>query len=276
MAKKVSHLDKLVKGAVQEGIDDLLGNNPKFSNYGEYLSQHIDKNKLYNKIEDFKNEQKIPEGTKGYAAQKALYGKIVDYVSSGELLDEKGKKTILEQELSGQKKGLTAKIGNVNVRVGNPFKMNKKGGEKYFNQVMGAFQDFNALMASGNYGAKMPSLKKSIDTLEEMNFLAPAIDVLKSHDLLSARKYKFLKNKVYKKVGTEHKKLVGDIKSRVALKTAAGIFGFLGFGLVLGNSQGVTGNTVEFSEVLSSTGSAIGVGCILIGLVLFLIFRKSK
>jgi hypothetical protein len=271
MAKKEkNHLDKLVEGAVQEGIYNILENNPNFKVYPQYLQEHINQNTLDNVIEHYKKEVADSKPANNYEAGQELYAKIVEYVSSGQMLDKEGKKVILKEGLAGQDKTLVGRISRMG-KVGK-FLHNPEKGEKYFNQVMEAARDFVALSASGNYTPKdKEELNNSIKILKEQHFYSAMNDIMKSRDLLSDKKYAKRKRSAHRTVVKTHKTL-----DRMASKMAAGIFAFFGFGLVLGNSKGVTGNAIEFSEVLSSTGSAIGVGCILIGLVLFLIFRKSK
>ncbi len=262
-----SHLDKLVNSAVQEGIDTIIKENPKFASFQTYLAKHINNYQLEEKIENLKLEVAKEPGLDNYQKTKKLSKQISSYVASGEMLDDIGKETILKKSLEDKtKKGFFHKI----------FHRTKFDGEKYFDKTMEAFEDFYALFKSGDYAKRMPELSKSVETLHDMKFLNPAVDVLKIHGLIDDKKYKFLKTNIYNKIGQESAKLSTDVEKYIipeAYKVAASIMIVFGITFLALTGVNMTGNLI--GNMPAKVSGLWGGGFILLGLLLFLITKKK-
>lgn len=253
-----------IKNAVLSGIEEIVKEHPRFENFQPFLIKHIDEKKLQDKYSEL-----ISEAHKKNMTQKegdAYISKgISDYVASGSVLDEKGKQVILKNGLEEKSKNIFQKLLN------KP----KFDGEKYLDNTMGAFQDLYALFKSGDYSARMPELTKSVTKLYDLNFLDPAIDVLKAYGLIDKRKHEFLKTQVYKKTGEESKKVVSGIEKYIVAapeKIAASVIGFFGFALIALNLT-ITGKVVGGTLSNPSTGI---IGLAMIFLALGVLIKKKK
>jgi hypothetical protein len=258
--KKKVQIGDSINSAVKQGIEAIVEEHPKFANFQEYLLKHLDKKKIQEKVyelyEEASKNQMNEENAKRY-----IYNEIADYVASGEVLDERGKKMVLKSGLE-EKTGFLHKF----------FHKQKFDGEKYLNNTMEAFNDLYALFKSGDYAQRMPELTQSVATLHDLNFLDPAVDVLESYGLIDSKKHKFLKENIYKKVGEESKKVVGGIeKYIVPQKVAASIIGFAGIMLLVFNL------TITGAVIGSNSQITVGTfGMFMIFFALLLFFRPLK
>lgn len=266
-SKKANHLDIIVNNAVDEGIRALVKENPKFASFENYLAKHIDEKALSDKIEYLKLKVAQEPGLTNYQKTEKLSHKISNYVASGGMLDDVGKEKILLGRLEDK-----ARNGFFR-RLFGP----KTDGEKYLQKTFETFDDLSALISSGDYYKRMPELAKSLSTLENLKFLNPAIEVLKDGGLISKKEYQKLKGQVQDRLKEGVYVVPKTIESYlVPQKAAAGILTFFGMGLILATSTGITGNVIRLGDLFSNTGSLIGAGCLLLGIVLFLFSRKSK
>ncbi|MEK6827611.1 MAG: hypothetical protein AABX99_03965 [Nanoarchaeota archaeon] len=249
--------------AILEGVDSILKEHPRFAGFQEYLLKHIDRKKIRDNISALKDKTK---GMSGDEVQSFIYQEIADYVSSGEAFDERGKKIILKNSLEGKTEGRTL--------LQKLFRKPKFDGEKYLDETMEAFGDLYSLFKTGNYAQRMPALTKSIETLYDLRFLNPAIDILKQNGMIDDKKYAFLKKEVYSKAQESSKNVVGGIeKYFVPEKIAASILGIFGISLVM-MSLKITGAVVGVQNNISSR--IIGIGLIVLAVFIFFFPSKKK
>lgn len=245
-----------INHAVKQGIEAIVEEHPKFANFQEYLLKHLDKKKIQDKVYELYEEaskNKMNEKT----ATNYIHKELANYIASGAVLDEKGKEIILKNGLE-EKTGFFHKL----------LHKSRFDGEKYLNNTMEAFNDLYALFKSGDYSQRMPELTQSVTTLHDLNFLDPAVDVLKEYGLIDSKKHKFLKENIYKRVGEESEKVVGGIeKYIIPQKIAAAIFGFIGIMLIVFNSN-ITGAVIGNPK--ASLSGFVGILVLFISLGLFL------
>ena len=223
--------------AILEGVNSILKEHPRFAGFEEYFLKHIDRKKIRDNINDLKEKTK---GMRGNEMQSFIYQEIADYVSSGEAFDEKGKNVILKNSLEGKAGGRTL--------LQKLFRKPKFDGEKYLDETMEAFGDLYSLFKTGNYAQRMPALTKSIETLYDLRFLNPAIDILKQNGMIDDKKYNFLKKEVYAKAKESSENVVGGIeKYFTPQKVAASIFAGVGLGILFFSSK-VTGAVIGTNE----------------------------
>jgi len=268
-----------IQKAVDRGIHYLQRDNPGLSSFEGYLNKYIDKYALSDKInhftEDVYNDKNLSKHEKeGYVAHS-----ITSYVASGGMLTEEGKEKILTGKLEEMAKEDFGKgfKGFFKSLLHRP----KIDGEKYLHDTFEAFEDLAALMESGNYARDNPELAESLGTLKKLKFSNAAIEVLKDGGIIDPKGYKRLKGQVLSKAEegrTEVPKTIERylIPEMVSQKAAAGILTFLGFGLILGTSPGITGNSIALGSLFSSTVSLIGLGVLVLGLILLLLSKKKK
>lgn len=262
--KEKSNKDDYINSAIEFGIKSIINSHPRFANFQDYLMKHIDENKIKEKVYDLHEEAKEKKLI-GEKAKSFISKNLANYVASGEIIDERGKEVILKNSLE-EKTGLFHRL----------FSKQKFSGEKYLDNTMEAFQDLYALFKSGDYSQRMPELTESVATLHDMQFLDPAVDVLKSHGLINDKKYKFLKEKIYSKVGDEYSKVVSGIEKRIIpeayQKIAASIF--LGFGaILLISNMEITGAVI--GSLKHSIKGIIGIFSMILSAVLFLSINKK-
>lgn len=253
-----------IDSAIQTGINSLIKSHPRFANFQPYLMEHIDEERIKEKIYNLHEEAKEKK-LEGKEAKYFIGKNLANYVASGEMIDEKGKKVILKNSLE-EKAGFFHKL----------FHKPKSNGEEYLDNTMEAFQDLYALFKSGDYAKRMPELTESVATLHDMQFLDPAVDVLKSHGLIDDKKYNFLKENIYKKVGEEYGKVVSGIEKRIIpgayQKIAASIFLIFGAFLLITNIS-ITGAVI--GSVKHSVKGIVGVSSMIFSAILFLLNKKT-
>jgi hypothetical protein len=264
--KKKKQQDKKdpINSAVQKGIDSIIEAHPGFANFQPYLMRHIDKNKIEEKIYELYGKAEEKELNKK-EAEYFVSKNLTDYISSGKILDEKGKEVILKNGLE-EKTGFLHKLFH-----------KSNNGEKYLDNTMEAFQDLHALFQSGEYAKKMPELTESVSILHDMQFLDPALDVLKSHGLIDDKKYRFLKENIYKKVEKEYSKVVSGIEKRIVpeayQKVAASILLTFGAILLISNMK-ITGAVI--GSIQHSIKGILGLTSMIISAGLFLNLSNKK
>lgn len=255
----------ILENAVQGGIKMIIKNHPRFENFQNYLIKHIDEEKIEEKFKELYEEAKEKK-IKGEQIPQFLYEELRDYIASGSMLDERGKEVILKNTEEKPKSILE------NIASFFGYRSSKDEGERYLHNTMGAFQDLYALFESGDYSKRMPELTKSVSTLYDLKFLDPALDVLKSYGLIDERKYEFLKENIYQRVGKESENVVKGIeKYIVPQKIAASIFGLFGLGMIIFNLS-LTGAVIETSTKL--TNNIVGAILILVSMILLLIQKR--
>jgi len=229
--------ENYLEEAIREGISSILKEHPRFAGFEEYFLKHIDKKKIRENISALKNKT---TGMSGYKLYSFIYQEIADYVSSGEAFDERGKNVILKNSLEGKTEGRTL--------LQKLFRKPKFDGEKYLDETMEAFGDLYSLFKTGDYSTRMPELTKSVETLYDLKFLNPAIDILKENGMIDSKKYSFLKKEVYSRAQEASKNVVGGIEKYFSpQKIAASILGFLGISLFAMSSK-ITGAVIGARE----------------------------
>lgn len=263
---KGSHLDNLVNTAFSEGINQLVKDNPVFANAKDYLSGHIDQRELSNKIEYFKlntTKEAKERGLSNYEAQKQLSDSIFDYVSKGKMLDPEGQEIILKY---GLKLNEEEPKKNLFQRVFSKPKTD-------LGKTIVAFNKVYTLLKSGNYSKEMHELEKPLETLNDMGFLKPSLDILKKYDIIKEGKYNHLNKLADKKIKYHTKNVLGALEQKIA----ASIFLIFGVALlaVTGvNLTHITGNAI--GSVSPATSGIISIILIFISLLLFFLFRRHS
>jgi hypothetical protein len=260
--KKSGQKESIFNNAVQQGIEAIIEEHPKFANFQDYLLKHIDQKKIKEKFYEL-YEEASKKNMNEKDAKNHIYKELTNYVASGSVLDEKGKEVIL-------KSGLEEKTEFFH-KLFHPL---RRDGEKYLNNTMEAFNDLYALFKSGDYAQRMPELTESVTALHDLNFLDPAVDVLKSYGLIDSKKHKFLKENIYNRVGEESKKVVGGIESYIVpQKIAASIIGLFGLILII-SSLTITGAVTGTNS--QTTIKAVGAFMIFLALLFFFKPLKKK
>ena len=262
MAKKDKQTITLLNNAVQSGIELIIKEHPRFANFRDYLIKHIDQKKIQEKF--FNLYKRASEsGMNEKEASIYVHNNLSNYVASGSVLDEKGKEIIL-------KSGLEEKTGFFHKLFYRP-KFNRG---KYLDNTMEAFNDMYTLFKSGNYSERMSELVESVGTLKDLNFLDPAVDILKSYGLIDNKKHRFLKENIYRRAKEESQKTVKGIENYfVPQKVAALIIGGIGVILIAFNLS-ITGAVVGNNFTI--TKEIIGVFMIIFASLLFLMFLKKS
>lgn len=295
--------------AVQRGIYELKRDNPGLASYDVLLDKHMNHYAIEDKARDLYAkhfgdfEQELEEGAEKVTISKAqltaranyIADSLKDYVAMGEMLNEKGKKMLLTGHLKYE--GEEAPKGI----KGFFYKMRHKAktdGQKKLNQKFDTFENWAAMIESGH--SDDPEFTKLSNKLKNMRLYDASVEVLREGGIISAKNYGKFKGKVIHKTErggkaiekTLEKKLEDDLteeekgKDRTIdhyvfpqeeqrLGATGAILTFFGLGLILVKSQGITGNAINFSELISNTGSFLGVGTLILGIVLFLLSRKS-
>lgn len=253
--------EKLINSAIQYGLGVLAKDHPSFNL--EYIKNHVDERALKEKLEEISEEIGTGgffEGRKG----KKLYKTLADYVASGNVLDDEGKKVILrggleEKAKSGFFRGFFAR------------RELKK--EKYLDKVIGAFKDLYLLISTGNYADKMPELTEAATTIYRLDFFDSAMDILNSRGVMSNRKYKLIKKKIRETIESTAEPVLKNPENYFQQATAA-ILGGLGLLLFFASST-ITGGVIGSME--NNEIRLIGAVLFFIALfILFLIVKKKK
>ncbi len=254
-----------MKSAVQNGLNMLINEHPRFAQFQDYLLRHIDQKKMREKIDEVRKrlkDERLSDDETAYQVQKD----ISDYVASGAVLDDKGQEVLLG-------KGLEEKVGFWKKLFHKP----EFNGERYLDRTFSAFQDLYDLMKSGDYAKRMPELSESVSSLYNLQFLDPAIGVLKSHGLINTEKYRFLKDNVYKRAQEESSKIVGGIEKYVVPERIAA-----SFLAVIGIVIFVSGLKINGAVIGSLTSQAnfpfgvLGFFVLLFSAILFILSSRKK
>jgi len=251
----------VVNSAIQEGVDSIIKNHPRFKDSQEFIYNHIDQKKLgemANKAYEYISENPSEKNL------KKLYEDMAKYVASGEVLDDLGKEVVLRKGLeekasSGFFKGFSAR--------------RELKGEKKLDYLITSFQDLYSLLKTGNYAERMPELAQAVSTVNDMGFLDPAVDVLKSYGLIDDRKYKALKQGIKYKTEESAKSVVSGIENYITpQKIAASILGIIGISMLVASGTGITGNII--GNLSNTTTGIIGGFLVLASLGLFVWKRR--
>jgi hypothetical protein len=134
--------------------------------------------------------------------------------------------------------------------------------------AMDAFDDLNILMKKGDYEKRLPEITNAVNTLYDLKFLEPAVEVLKEYNLASDRKINYLRKNIYKRAKTETGNLIQGIEKYVVpQKIAAAVIGFIGTFLLLFNLN-ITGAVIGGDSNI--TMGIIGVFMVFFALLIYL------
>ncbi|MGY4884395.1 MAG: hypothetical protein ACP5NZ_02335 [Nanobdellota archaeon] len=251
--------DKIIDYAIKIGISDFIKKNPEMEGVQNLLTKYIDRGSVRGRFARLYKEG-IENNMSSEEARDHAYSIIRDYIGGGESLNNRGKMVLikgeLEKKLEEKEKGMMFRI----------FHHNQVKGRKYMNKAMDAFDDLNTLLKTGDYDKRMPEIAKAVNTLYDLKFLEPAIEVLKQYDLITDRKYNYLKRNLYKKAKDESNALTGGIESYVLPKAAA-LIGLGGVILTLFNLT-MTGAVIGGDS--NVTLGSVGVFMIFFALLLFI------
>ncbi|PIO07700.1 hypothetical protein COU59_02905 [Candidatus Pacearchaeota archaeon CG10_big_fil_rev_8_21_14_0_10_34_12] len=262
MAKKSGDENELLNSAIQEGVASIVENHPRFRENEEYILRYINSKKLNARLREISEE--ITDRNLSEEEQRDYIKKeIADYVSTGAALDDRGKEIILKSGLeekaqSGFFRGFFARRG--------------LEGEKYLDNVVGAFQDLYSLFKQGDYAQRMPEVAKAVGTVYDMGFLDPAVEVLRHYGLIDKGKYKALKQGLRKRAKESAEAAVSGIGRYAGLqKATASVFGIVGISVLIASGLKITGNIIGNSAA-NTFGAIAGIVLIVLS---FLLFSRS-
>jgi hypothetical protein len=251
---RLTENEKVIQNIMQQGVSDLLKENPRFTNYQTYIVEHIDKKGVQGKFNEIYETSK-QQGMKVQDARKKAYVETTNYVASGNLLDEKGKTLILRE--GKLERSLFEKIKN-------PFK--RFNGQQYLNDTIETFGNLLDMMKQENY--KIPEIEKPLENLYRLGFASPAIALLAESNLIDKKKEKYLMKNLYETIKQNTNEVVTGIeKYIIPQKVVASIIGLIGTFLVFSNLK-ITGAVIGGDSTI--TLGLAGSFMIFFGLLLFL------
>lgn len=263
--------EKLITSAVNYGMSQLMRNKPELKKYKSYFERHIDQSKINDKLKEIRNEVNgggnyLNSSKSRKEKEKLFADDIADYVASGNLLDKRGQKILLKKE------GLEAKAKSGFFK--GFFAKRELKGETYLHNTIEAFQDLYALFKSGEYNEKMPELEKAVQTVNDMGFLNPAVEILKDYGLINNNKYRLIKKAVVNKTKESVNEMQEGIEKYLGLKEAAIIIVGLIGALIVFTSVNMTGGVI--GTLGSQNIKVVGAFLCLIALGSFLMIIKKK
>lgn len=260
--------NNIVDSAVKEGISAIMKHHPRFRKYEEYILNHINTKKLNQKIKKIYERIKNKKDWDEEKQTEYLYEELSDYVATGAAFDEEGKEIILKSSLEEKAKSGFLKRSRARKTL---------EGEEYLDGTLNAFQDLYSLFKTGGYEERMPELAEAVTTVNDMGFLDPAVDILKYHGLIDARKYNILKKNVRKRTeeGVE-KTLMGIERYVMPQKIAVAVLGIFGLSLLFVFGRRITGGIIGSSFNGTTIGFFGGILLLIASLILFLKIPKNK
>ncbi len=262
---------KAIEGLINEGIEKMVEANPRFANYKGYFLRHADiegVEKKFNEIYEANKEN----GYNSQAARKKAISETRNYIISGSMLDEKGKKAILEQgsvllfdekaERLMEREGRLEK--NLFQKMISPFK--KTEGTDYLDRTTETFNELLHIIKEGGY--KVPEIEKPLVKLHYLGFASPAIALLAQAELIDKKKERYLLKNLYETYKQNTKEVVSGIEKYVVpQKIAAAVMGFIGTFLLIFNLN-ITGAVIGGDSNI--TMGILGVFMIFFALMLYL------
>jgi hypothetical protein len=261
-------LENIVNSAANTAVEYLSQERPRFSK--GFIVKYLD----HRAITEYAQKM-IPYLRQGKKSPKEIYKDIANHIASGDFLNEKGKRMILE---SGLEKEATKWVGKKGAKE-------LREGEEYLDEAMKAFTDVYELMKSNeDYREHMPELSKAVAALRQLGFQDATLTALK--DRLPKDKY------FAAKLGmTRAARQAGDyayrtIESYLPQTLAASIMALVGIGVLFGTSVinkdalTLTGNVIGSSNSVISSSSMLafffGAASLIMGVYLFIRKKPKK
>ncbi len=295
--EKEEKLKEAIKLAIDRGVYEFKQKNPGLSSNDAYLQRHINPYAVPDRIGQLK--EKYERAALDPEKSKKLLRDITRFVSSGGMLT-KGVKASAKTGSPDDEKQYLSLPKRV---IGSVFGRRAKG-EKYLHETLDSFEELSGIFGAGDHGEGTADLTKYLESFRTFKPINDSLEALNRTGMIGPRKYRRWKRRLLKNAEKGRKAVPKTIKAyfeqalqkQEELKNpratqmepepqggledmigqAAAILSFFGFGLVLATSPRMTGNAIKVSELFSSTGSLIGAGIFVAGLVLMLLTRKRK
>lgn len=267
---RTSYLERISSSAINQGFQELMESHPIFKDYQKVIQNHVDQKKIKTKLGELISNKKIDPRNISKEEAKYLSEELSNYVSSGNVLDEKGQEIILGKGL--EEKVSTGFIG----KVRSFFRREDDSeGVEYLEKAISAAEDLKQIFGNDKYGKRMPEISKAVSTLENIGSLYSAARVLKANNWINESQYQNMVGKVYDIARESPKKIKEAVETRITdsyKKIAASIFGIIGLFMVVSNLT-MTGGAIGVS---SGSASFAGISLIFLAFVLFFIKGKKK
>jgi len=257
--------EKAVKGAIQNGLKELVGRNKYlFSGMEDYLNSHIDSKKINSKISEIYRTMKDKKMSK-IEGSNFLYNHLKKYIASGSMFDIRGEEAMLKKGLEEktEETGFLDRIKSFFSYISRP--KEQKYLEKTLKSANALYESFasNDLNIDPKFGKYM----------KEMNALYPFLELMKEKKMITRNEVK----KIYREAATNIEKRAeeykGGLEKYIAQKIAAAILGVGGIFLII-TSIRITGAVIGILG--SPVIPIIGGGMILSSLrLIFNILRKK-
>lgn len=186
-------MDKIVQGAISEGIERIVENHPRFKDQQQNVMRHVDRGKLRNGLQSIEQYiRKLEESGKEISPEQEAqikYESLAKYVASGGAFDNAGKELILRQSLTERA-----------IRRPRGPAARQLGGEQYLDKVGVAFRQLYDMFKSGDYAQHMPEVAKAVSTVYSLGFLSPAVDLMYHSGLMNEKRYAILKENIHARV----------------------------------------------------------------------------
>ncbi len=277
MAKKEKQTGEgsLINHAVQAGLQSLIS-QPGMRERAPYITNNLDEKKISLLTNEIKKEI-IKKNISGKRQAEIIYEGIANYVASGQALNDKGKKVLLEKSYEGKEnQSFLEKIVDF-------IKPSKFEGEKYFEKARNAYGDMYDILSQDKAAQQeFPELTRAAKSMKLYGFLDIALKNFKVHGMMDEKTHKKLSNKLYQKTSEESVKGIRGIEDYIlsrsekasgTYKVAASIMVIFGAILVAFAGVNITGNVI--GNIPSKTSGIWGGGLILLGSILFLIAKKK-
>ncbi|HPD81737.1 MAG TPA: hypothetical protein PK357_01415 [Candidatus Pacearchaeota archaeon] len=281
MAKEQEEFSEedLINNAVKAGLQVLIS-QPGMERSNVFITHNLDREKIYSAVDEIKSELENRKITSPKEQYKIIYKGIASYVASGNALNDKGKKILLEKSYKGKlDQGVLEKLVSV-------FKPNKFEGQKYFEKASNAYRDMYDILSQDEVAQQeIPELTKAAKAMKMYGFLDTALNIFKTHGMMDEKLYKQLSQELYQKTTEKaHKGMKGieeyimskdevDEKKEMYQKAAVLIMGIFGVILIMTNIR-MTGAVI--GNISNVTLGIFGMGLAATALLIFLKNQKKE
>jgi hypothetical protein len=273
--------EDLINNAVKAGLQVLIS-QPGMENSNVFITHNLDKEKIYSVIDEMKNELEKKKITSPEEQYKIIYKGIASYVASGNALNDKGKKILLEKSYKGKlDQGMLERLVSV-------FKPSKFEGQKYFEKASNAYRDMYDILSQDEVAQQeIPELTKAAKAMKMYGFLDTALNIFKTHGMMDEKLYKQLSQELYQKTTEKaHKGMKGieayimskdkdeiEEKKEMYQKAAVLIMGVFGVILIIANIR-MTGAVI--GSISNVTLGLLGMSLAAAALLIFLKNQKKE